>query len=177
MGLLQLTLALFTMRAILAWGSSISAKTIAVQIKGRVRKLLLDKLKELGPAYLQGEQSGEISNTVGEGVEALDAYFSQYLPQLVLSALVPLTILFFVFPMDLLSGFVMLVTAPLIPYFMYLIGSQAKIITDRQYGTLSRLAAKFLDSLQGLKRSSSITRPKPRLKRSVTPATNIAKLP
>ena len=151
MGLLQLTLALFTLRAILAWGSSISAKTIAVQIKGRVRKMLLDKLEELGPAYLQGEQSGEISNTVVEGVEALDAYFSQYLPQLVLSALVPLTILLFVFPMDLLSGFVMLVTAPLIPYFMYLIGSQAKIITDRQYGTLSRLAAGFLDSLQGLK--------------------------
>lgn len=151
MGLLQLTLALFTLRAILAWASSISAKTIAVQIKGRVRKLLLDKLEELGPAYLQGEQSGEISNTVVEGVEALDAYFSQYLPQLVLSALVPLTILLFVFPMDLLSGFVMLVTAPLIPYFMYLIGSQAKIITDRQYGTLSRLAAGFLDSLQGLK--------------------------
>ena len=151
MGLLQLTLALFTLRAILAWGSSISAKTIAVQIKGRVRKMLLDKLEELGPAYLQGEQSGEISNTVVEGVEALDAYFSQYLPQLVLSALVPLTILLFVFPMDLLSGFVMMATAPLIPYFMYLIGSQAKIITDRQYGTLSRLAAGFLDSLQGLK--------------------------
>lgn len=150
MGLLQLTLALFTLRAILAWGSSISAKTIAVQVKGRVRKMLLEKLEELGPAYLQGEQSGEISNTVIEGVEALDAYFSQYLPQLVLSALVPLTILIFVFPMDLLSGFVMLVTAPLIPYFMSLIGSQAKIITDRQYGTLSRLAAGFLDSLQGL---------------------------
>ena len=151
MELLQLTLVLFTTRAILAWGSSIGAKTIAVQVKSRVRKLLLNKLEELGPAYLQGEQSGEISNTVVEGVEALDAYFSQYLPQLVLSALVPITILIFVFPMDLLSGFVMLATAPLIPYFMYLIGSQAKIITDRQYGTLSRLAAGFLDSLGGLK--------------------------
>ena len=150
-GLLQLTLVLFITRAILAWGSSISAKTIAVQVKSQVRKLLLDKLEELGPAYLQGEQSGEISNTVVEGVEALDAYFSQYLPQMVLSALVPITILIFVFPMDLLSGFVMLATAPLIPYFMYLIGSQAKIITDRQYGTLSRLAAGFLDSLGGLK--------------------------
>ena len=63
MGLLQLTLALFAMRAILAWGSSISAKTIAVQIKGRVRKMLLGKLEELGPAYLQGEQRGEFSNT------------------------------------------------------------------------------------------------------------------
>ena len=150
-GLLQLTLVLITLRAILAWGSSISAKTIAVQVKSRVRALLLDKLEELGPAYLQGEQSGEISNTLIEGVEALDAYFSQYLPQLVLSALVPLVILVFVFPMDLLSGFVLLLTAPLIPFFMSLIGSQARAITDRQYSTLSRLAAAFVDSLGGLK--------------------------
>jgi len=148
--LLIITLVLFSLRAILTWLSSISAKTIAVQVKSRVRVLLLNKLKELGPAYLQGEQTGELNRTIIEGVEALDAYFSQYLPQLVLSALVPLTILVFVFPMDLLSGFILLVTAPLIPYFMYLIGGSAKAITDRQYSTLSRLAAHFLDSLQGL---------------------------
>jgi len=148
--LLIITLVLFSLRAILTWLSNLSAKTIAVQVKSRVRVLLLNKLKELGPAYLQGEQSGELTRTIIEGVEALDAYFSQYLPQLVLSALVPLTILVFVFPMDLLSGFILLVTAPLIPYFMYLIGGSAKAITDRQYSTLSRLAAHFLDSLQGL---------------------------
>ena len=148
--LLVMTLILFTMRAILTWLGSLSAKTIAVQVKSRVRKLLLEKLKELGPAYLQGEQTGELNRTIIEGVEALDAYFSHYLPQLVLSALVPTTILIFVFPMDLLSGFILLLTAPLIPYFMYLIGSSAQVITDRQYSTLSRLAAHFLDSLQGL---------------------------
>jgi len=149
-GLMQLTLAFFTLRALLSWLSSVSAKTIAVQVKSRVRTLLLNHLEELGPAYTQKEQSGEISATIVEGVEALDAYFSQYLPQLVLSALVPLTILIFVFPMDLLSGLVLLVTAPLIPFFMYLIGKSAQTITDRQFSTLSRLAAKFLDSLHGL---------------------------
>ena len=148
-GLLSAALIFFTARAILAWGSSLSGKTIAVQVKSRIRLLLLDKLEELGPAYLSEEQSGEISHTVVEGVEALDAYFSQYLPQLVLSALVPLTILIFVFPMDILSGFVLLLTAPLIPYFMFLIGGQAKKITDQQYGILSRLAASFLEGLQG----------------------------
>ena len=149
-GLLTLTLLFFTAKALLAWLSSISAKTIAVHVKTRVRETLLKKLEELGPVYLKGEKSGEISSTVVEGVEALDAYFSQYLPQLVLSALVPLTILIFVFPRDILSGFVLLVTAPLIPYFMYLIGNSAKVITDRQFSTLSRLASQFLDSLQGL---------------------------
>jgi ATP-binding cassette subfamily C protein CydD len=141
----------FSIRALLAWASSLSGKTIAVQTKSLVQKSLLEKLEELGPAYLMGERSGEVSNTLSDGVEALDAYFSQYLPQLVLSALVPITILFFVFPMDTLSGIVLLVTAPLIPYFMYLIGSNAQKITDRQYNTLSRLAGQFLDSLQGMR--------------------------
>ncbi len=149
-GLLQLTLIFFILRGMLTWLSTISAKTIAVQVKEHVRRLLLSQLEDLGPAYLRQEQSGEICATVVEGVESLDPYFSQYLPQLVLSALVPLTILFFVFPMDLLSGLVLLITAPLIPFFMYLIGKNAQIITDRQYQTLSRLAAQFLDSLQGL---------------------------
>ena len=141
----------FSARAILSWASSLSGKTIAVQIKSLVQKALVDKLEALGPAYLVGERSGELSSTLTEGVEALDAYFSQYLPQLVLSALVPAAILFFVFPTDLLSGVVLLVTAPLIPYFMFLIGGNAKKITDRQYSTLSRLAGQFLDSLQGMK--------------------------
>ena len=148
--LLLFTLGVLILRAALVWFSSLSAKAIAVEVKTRVRRSLLEKIKDLGPAYLGGEKSGEISSTVVEGVEALDLYFSQYLPQLVLSALVPLTILVFVFPQDILSGFVLLVTAPLIPYFMYLIGSQAKKMTDRQFGTLSRLAAQFLDSLGGL---------------------------
>ena len=110
--LLLVLLLIISLRAILAWFSSISAKTISIQVKTRVRKTLLEKLETLGPAYLQGEKSGEISSTVVDGVEALDVYFSQYLPQLVLSALVPITILIFVFPRDTLSGFVLLVTAP-----------------------------------------------------------------
>jgi len=149
-GLMQLTLVFFTLRALLSWLSIVSAKTIAVQVKSRIRTLLLNHLEKLGPAFTKKELGGEISNTIVEGVEALDAYFSQYLPQLVLSALVPLTILVFVFPMDLLSGLVLLVTAPLIPFFMYLIGKSAQTITDRQFSTLSKLAAKFLDSLHGL---------------------------
>ncbi|MCX7840541.1 MAG: thiol reductant ABC exporter subunit CydD, partial [Anaerolineae bacterium] len=76
--------------------------------------------------------------------------FSQYLPQLVLAALVPLLILAFVFPLDLLSAFVLLVTAPLIPFFMILIGSAADALTRRQWKSLSLLSAHFLDVLQGL---------------------------
>ena len=85
-----------------------------------------------------------------KGSEALDAYFSQYLPQLGIATLVPLSILFIVFPRDPLSGLILFLTAPLIPVFMYLIGKTAEALTKRQWDTLSRLSAHFFDSLQGL---------------------------
>ncbi|MEJ5223425.1 MAG: thiol reductant ABC exporter subunit CydD, partial [Anaerolineales bacterium] len=147
---LQLMLALIIGRAVLAWVGDIAASAVAVRIKTDLRQRLFDHLVKLGPAYTRGERTGEIAATAVEGIEALDAYFSQYLPQLVISALVPLSILLFVFPIDLLSGIVLLLTAPLIPFFMILIGKAGEALTKRQYETLSRLSAHFLDSLQGL---------------------------
>ncbi len=149
-GLLRLLLLIVLLRALLAWGSEVSANAVAVRVKNGLRQRLFDKLLHLGPAYTRGERTGELINAAVEGVEALDTYFSQYLPQLVIAALVPLSILVVVFPRDPLSGLVLLLTAPLIPLFMFLIGKGAEIVTKRQYDTLSRLSAHFLDSLQGL---------------------------
>jgi ATP-binding cassette subfamily C protein CydD len=134
----------------LVWGSELAAGRVAVQIKHDLREQLVARLLSLGPAYTQGERSGELANTAIEGIEALDAYFRQYLPQLALAALVPLGVLFFVFPLDWISGLVLLLTAPLIPVFMILIGSVANDLTRRQWLSLSRMSAHFLDMLQGL---------------------------
>ena len=123
---------------------------VAVKIKSNLREQLFNHILNLGPAYTRGQRTGELTTAAVEGIEALDAYYSQYLPQLVITALIPISILIVVFPIDLLSGIVMLVTAPLIPFFMILIGKGAEIVTQRQYQTLSRLSAHFLDSLQGL---------------------------
>jgi ATP-binding cassette subfamily C protein CydCD len=149
-GLLQLFLIIVFLRACLAWGGEISANAVAVRVKNDLRQRLFDKILRLGPAYTRGERTGELVNAAVAGVEALDAYFSQYLPQLVIATLVPLSILFFVFPQDPLSGLILLLTAPLIPVFMYLIGKTAEALTKRQWDTLSRLSAHFFDSLQGL---------------------------
>ncbi len=149
-GLLRLILLIVFLRSLLAWGSEISANLVAVRIKSDLRQRLFDKLLALGPAYTRGERTGELVNTLVEGVEALDAWFSQYLPQLVIAALVPFSILVFIFPRDPLSGLILLVTAPLIPLFMVLIGRTAEALTKRQWDTLSHLSAHFLDSLQGL---------------------------
>jgi ATP-binding cassette, subfamily C, bacterial CydCD len=148
--LLRLSLIIIMGRALLSWMSDVSASAVAIHIKTELRERVFAHLLKLGPTYARGERTGELTSTAVEGIEALDAYYSQYLPQLVITALVPLSILLFVFPLDPLSGIVLLLTAPVIPVFMILIGKAAEALTKRQYETLSRLSAHFLDSLQGL---------------------------
>ena len=148
--LLITLLVVIGMRVFIAWGSDFSAAQVAARIKTDLRQRVFEKLLALGPAYLHGERTGELTNTVNEGIEALDAYFSQYIPQLILAVLIPLSILMLVFPIDLLSGLILLLTAPLIPFFMVLIGQAAAALTQRQYQALSFMSAHFLDVLQGL---------------------------
>ena len=149
-GWLRFILFLIAGRGILTWINEVSANAIAVKIKSDLRERLFNHILNLGPAYTRRQRTGELTTAAVEGIEALDAYYSQYLPQLIITALIPISILMVVFPLDLLSGIVMLVTAPLIPFFMVMIGKGAEIVTRRQYQTLSRLSAHFLDSLQGL---------------------------
>ena len=147
---LQLILFIIAGRALLTWVNEVSANAVAVRIKTYLRERLFNHILKLGPSYTRSQRTGDLTTAAVEGIEALDAYYSQYLPQLVITALVPISILIFVFPLDWLSGLIMLVTAPLIPFFMIMIGKGAEIVTKRQYETLSRLSSHFLDSLQGL---------------------------
>jgi ATP-binding cassette subfamily C protein CydD len=164
-GLLLALMGLALLRAALIWGSEASAHTLAARVKHDLRMRLFQHILDLGPAYLQGAlyeptaqgeendkqvHTGKLVNIATEGIEALEAYFSQYLPQLMLAALIPVTLLVFIFPLDPLSAVVLLLTAPLIPIFMILIGSAAEVQTKRQWRSLSRMSAYFLDVLQGL---------------------------
>jgi ABC-type transport system involved in cytochrome bd biosynthesis fused ATPase/permease subunit len=92
----------------------------------------------------------ELAATVVEGVEALDEYLGLYLPQVALAALVPLIILAYVLPLDPLSGLVLLLTAPLIPLFMWLIGTHAREQAARRWRDLGWMSPHLLDVLQGL---------------------------
>jgi ATP-binding cassette subfamily C protein CydD len=146
LGLLVVTV----LRAIALWIGEAAAHTVAGHIKADLREQLVQHIMSLGPAFTRGERSGELANTVVTGIEELDAYFSQYLPQLFLSVLIPVVMLAVVFLLDLLSGVVLLLTAPLIPFFMVLIGKAANAQSRRQWTQLSRMSAHFLDVLQGL---------------------------
>jgi len=148
--LLIALIALALLRAALAWAGEVTAQRAAGQVKGELQDRLSAHLLALGPIYARGERTGELVNTVVEGVEAIDAYIRHYLPQVALAALVPAALLLFIFPLDWVSGMVLLLTAPLIPVFMILIGNQADAMTKRQWLSLSRMNAHFLDVLQGL---------------------------
>ncbi len=137
-------------KAATIWGSEVAANVVAQRVKSDLRERLVSHLTALGPAYTQSERTGELALAAIEGVENLEAYFSQYLPQLVLAASIPLSVLLLVFPLDPLSGAVFLLTAPLVPFFMILIGRSGEALTSRQFETLRRLSAHFYDVLQGL---------------------------
>jgi thiol reductant ABC exporter CydD subunit len=137
-------------RAAAAGGSESAANLVALRVKSDLRLRLLTHLAALGPSFTQGEKTGELAASAIEGVEALDAWFSQYLPQVALAAFIPLSVLVIVFPLDPLTGVVFLLTAPLIPVFMFLIGKAGEALTKRQWQTLSHLSAYLLDVLQGL---------------------------
>lgn len=143
-------LALFSVRAILTWGSDVSAFQIAASIKTDLRTRIYAHILARGPIYTRSERTGELTHTLTEGIEALEAYFGQYLPQLFLAVLIPLLILTFVFPLDWLSVLILLITGPLIPLFMILIGNTADALARKQYRELSWMSAHFLDVLQGL---------------------------
>lgn len=147
---LALLLAAICLRAAAVWGSEFAAQTGAARLQFELRQALVEKLLQLGPAYTRQERTGELVNSLTEGIHTLEAYFAQYLPQLGLAALVPLSLWAFILPIDPLTGLVLIVTAPLIPLFMALIGNLAESLTRKQWGLLSQLSAFYLDLLQGL---------------------------
>lgn len=143
--------ALFSiLRAAFNWTSESEANRGTLKIKQQLHEKAFDKIASLGPLYTGSTQSGKLSVKILKGVESLDPYFSQYIPQLALSLLLPLAILAVVFPVDIISGLILLASAPLIPLFMILIGKAAQKATAKQWETLSRMSGNFLDVLQGL---------------------------
>jgi ATP-binding cassette, subfamily C, bacterial CydD len=148
--LLSLLAGTAVLRAGLLWVRETTAQQGAVRVKSDLRERLFAHVLRLGPAYARSERTGELTTTLTEGVERLDPYFARYLPQVLLSAVVPLLVVAYILPRDAASAVLLVVTAPVIPVMMVLVGSYAEEHTRRQWLALSRMAAHFLDALQGL---------------------------
>lgn len=139
-----------SLRFLSGWIGRHEAKKGALAVRKTLTVRLSETIAALGPSFARSEQSGRITTTMLKGVEALDAWFSQYIPQLFLSMVIPAVVLAAVFPSDWVSGIILVLTAPLIPVFMILIGKSASSATEKQWLTLSRMSGYFLDMLQGL---------------------------
>lgn len=159
-GLLGLTI----IKTLISWSGRVAGKAMTTRIKSRLRQQILSHLTRLGPQYVHGERTGELVNTLSDGLEKLDPWFSEYLPQMILAVVLPLIILIVVFPLDLLSGVVFMLTAPLIPIFMMLIGQMAEKKTQRQWKIMSWMSAHFLDVVQGLTTLKILGRSKAQIK-------------
>lgn len=164
MSLLQIILIVVLGRAILTFVNEGLAGSLAVNVKTRLRRQLMDKIDRLGPEFLKNESTAELTTTALLGVDGLDAYFSQYLPQVLIAAALPITILAVVFPLDILTSVVFLLTAPLIPVFMVLIGKAVESLTGTQWKALTRLGNYFLDTLQGIATLKLLGRSKERVR-------------
>ncbi len=137
-------------RAVAAFGGEAAALRASAAVKSQLRRGLIAKALRLGPAWLTGQQAGEITTLATKGLDALDPYFARYLPQLLLACLVPLAVLARVIAADWISGLVIAVTLPLIPVFAVLVGLHTKARTQRQWRLLAALGGHFLDVIEGL---------------------------
>lgn len=147
---LALLMVAILLRAGLLWAREVTAQRGAMRAKATLRERVFAHLLQLGPVWSAGERTGELVALLNEGIERLDAYVARYLPQLVLSVLVPLLIIAVILPVDWFSAVLLLCTGPVIPLLMALVGSNTRKRAQAQWATLSLMSASFLDVMQGL---------------------------
>lgn len=145
-----LVLALLLVRAGLAALGEQAGIVAAEAIKRDLRQALFTHMLARSPRAAETAPSGAAASAIVDQVEALDGYFARYLPAALQAALLPMIFGAVILPLDWLAGVLFLVTAPLIPVFMALVGWGAQIATDRQARALTHLSGRFADRLRGL---------------------------
>ncbi|MGI2205817.1 heme ABC transporter permease/ATP-binding protein CydD [Shewanella oncorhynchi] len=143
-------IALMLLRALLAYGRERASFEAGKRLRGHIRAAVMDKLTKLGPAFIKGKPAGSWASIVLEQVEDLQDFYARYLPQISLAGFIPLLILAAVFPINWAAGLILLLTAPLIPMFMILVGMGAADANRKNFSALARLSGHFMDRLKGL---------------------------
>ncbi|MVW79218.1 thiol reductant ABC exporter subunit CydD [Bordetella sp. 02P26C-1] len=150
MGDIGIIVALIAVRALLTWVSERAGARAAEGVKQTIRLALFDRMMALGPTWTRSRVSGELASAVVDQVEGLDGFFARYLPSAVSAAILPLAFGLVLLPSDWIAGLLLLVTAPLIPMFMALIGWGAEAASRRHVRAMARLSGFFADRLRGL---------------------------
>ena len=137
-------------RALVGWLSERLADRASARAKSELRQALVERVARLGPSGLDRQRSGGLTVLATSGIDALDAYFARYLPQVFLAVIVPVTVIVVALGADWISAVIIAVTVPLIPLFMALVGQTTREKMSRQARHLQRLAGHFLDVVAGL---------------------------
>lgn len=119
-------------------------------VKRTIRGMLYEKLLKLGSSYTEHVPTAEVVQLAGEGVEQLETYFGQYMPQFFYAFLAPITLFFVVRPISVRVAVVLLVCVPLIPVAIMLVQKIAKRLLKNYWGQYAKLGDHFLENLQGL---------------------------
>ena len=147
---LMILLLVFAGRAALACGFEVAGRRAAWSVLSELRLELVEQRLRRQPSAADGATSAEIATTAVQGVDSLEAYFARYLPQVVLACVVPVAVLAWVASVDLTSALVLLLTLPLVPLFMWLIGRYTEEQTRKRWESLRLLSGHFLDVVRGL---------------------------
>ncbi|MEV4267241.1 thiol reductant ABC exporter subunit CydD [Kribbella sp. NPDC049584] len=137
-------------RALLVWAQEVVAQRAAAAVKSTLRRQVLEHSLKLGPVWLSGERSSALTTLLTKGLDDLDPYFARYLPQLVLASTIPAGVIGWMATGDLIAAGTVLVTLPLIPIFMALIGWATQARSRRRQHALAVLAHHFADVVGGL---------------------------
>ncbi|MFA7249511.1 MAG: thiol reductant ABC exporter subunit CydD [Dehalococcoidia bacterium] len=142
--------AVFAGRAIAGWAQQAAAYRASVSVKSNLRRRLVERVATLGPRWSSRARSGEVVALATRGLDALDAYFARYLPQLALAVIVPIAVVVALATSDLLAALTVALTVPLVPAFMALVGIASERSTRGRWHALARLAHYFTDVVAGL---------------------------
>lgn len=137
-------------RAVVSYAGERLAFRSSAKAKSELRVAVYDRAIELGPVWLSARNSAELTQLTTRGIDGLDAYFARYLPQLILAVIVPIGVGIVILTQDVLAAVIVVLTLPLIPVFMVLIGMYTQRKVDRQWRVLARLGGHFADIVAGM---------------------------
>lgn len=141
---------IFVLRAWVVWLRERVGFHAGQHIRYEIRRQVLDRLQEAGPAWIQGKPAGSWATLILEQIDDMHDYYARYLPQMALAVFVPLLIVIAIFPVNWMAALILMGTAPLIPLFMALVGMGAADANRRNFLALGRLSGHFLDRLRGM---------------------------
>lgn len=146
----SLLICVFIVRAIINFIRESVGFVCGKIVRQQIRSMVLNKLNQLGPIWVKNKPAGSWATIILEQIEDIQDYYSRYLPQMYLAAMIPIIILIAIFPLNWAAGLILFITAPLIPLFMILVGMGASDVNRRNFVALARLSGRFLDRLCGL---------------------------